>query len=636
MKKIYSYLMALIALLTCMVTASAEKVTVKVNDSQGLTVTKDEYVDNVWVSDQPVEVKGTETVFECALYGTVHVYPTDGYIIMSCKVNGVEDSYFQSGINVNGDLAIDVTIAKLSDVQTGSFKLKVDNPEKVVANLTKSGLVKNLQAGDNVVNFIPELDNVFSVRGESYSKPLYKVIKNGELITENNYGTYQFVPEQDMEIEVLANFPDEDELVTISYNEGGEGCITQVFVNRDQEDEAEVTDFNNGFNVKCGQKVTIVGNTEDFDIKSVMINGKEERLYSSLEFLVIEPTTVSIVAEKYGTIKAHVIVDDASRVQLFKGDRYRNNLVEIHDGDNEVEVGSKNPTITIACTDTSVIKSVKVGDEDVESDYRGEYPVKVTEGTVITVTSELAKTLKFTLYNSKPAVMLQTGKSYARINVEGTGYSEYEFKEDEFPITIYPPYDYSGNNEYRSAFFYIDDVLQNEEAAGMFTFTPDCDNCVLKIYSAAWDETPENTYKPNLHTLTFAIDEEVKDAFSVLRDKVKIVDTAAELKALDGTLVEIIPTDALGARVVLPALVVTVGDKNVEADENGVFAFTVDSDAKVSITKNTESGVSEIETVEGAAHAVYNLQGIKVLDNAEGLNSLPSGVYIVNGKKVMK
>lgn len=136
--------------------------------------------------------------------------------------------------------------------------------------------------------------------------------------------------------------------------------------------------------------------------------------------------------------------------------------------------------------------------------------------------------------------------------------------------------------------------------------------------------------------MTFAIDEEVKDAFSVLRDKVKIVDTAAELKALDGTLVEIIPTDALGARVVLPALVVTVGDKNVEADENGVFAFTVDSDAKVSITKNTESGVSEIETVEGAAHAVYNLQGIKVLDNAEGLNSLPSGVYIVNGKKVMK
>lgn len=96
MKKIYSYLMALIALLTCTVTASAEKVTVKVNDSQGLTVTKDEYVDNVWVSDQPVEVKGTETVFECALYGTVHVYPTDGYIIMSCKVNGVEDSYFQS------------------------------------------------------------------------------------------------------------------------------------------------------------------------------------------------------------------------------------------------------------------------------------------------------------------------------------------------------------------------------------------------------------------------------------------------------------------------------------------------------------------------------------------------------------
>lgn len=635
MKKIYSYLMALIALLTCSLTASAEKVTFKVDNPENVTVTLSQYVGQDYVENAPVELTGTETVFECSQYATLNVKAKEGYLIMSCFVNGAEETYLQYGININGDCVIEVKTGKLDDLQTGSFKLKIDDPSKIRATLSKSGELTYLQPGDNIVKFIPDQDQSFTVVGAKWGISFYKVTKGGEPVSDN-YGSYQFVPEQDMELEILANFPDEDELVTFSYNEGGEGCISQVFLNRYQEDEEEVTDFKDGFNVKCGKKVTIVGNTEEFDIKSVMINGTEKSLYSSLEFLVIEPTTVSIIAEKYGTIKAHVVVDDASRVQVFKGDRYQNNLVEIHDGDNEVEVGSKNPTITIACTDTSVIKSVVAGEEEVVSDYRGEYPVKVTEGMVVTVTSDLAKTLKFTLYNSKPAVMLQTGKSYARINVEGTGYSEYELKEDEFPITIYPPYDYSGNNEYRNAFFYIDDVLQNEEAAGTFSFTPDCDNCVLKIYSAAWEETPETTLKPNLHTLTFAVDEEVKDAFSVLRDKVKTVDTAAELKAHAGTLVEILPTDALGARVELPALVVTVGDKNVEADENGVFAFTVDSDAKVSITKNTESGVSEVESVDGAVHPVYNLQGIKVLDNAEGIDSLPSGVYIVNGKKVMK
>ena len=34
-------------------------------------------------------------------------------------------------------------------------------------------------------------------------------------------------------------------------------------------------------------------------------------------------------------------------------------------------------------------------------------------------------------------------------------------------------------------------------------------------------------------------------------------------------------------------------------------------------------------------HAVYNLYGIKVADNSADMNTLPPGIYILNGKKIV-
>lgn len=48
-----------------------------------------------------------------------------------------------------------------------------------------------------------------------------------------------------------------------------------------------------------------------------------------------------------------------------------------------------------------------------------------------------------------------------------------------------------------------------------------------------------------------------------------------------------------------------------------------------------QSGVNAVAAEQGA-QGVYNLMGVKVLDSAEGLRELPKGIYIVNGKKVMK
>ena len=56
------------------------------------------------------------------------------------------------------------------------------------------------------------------------------------------------------------------------------------------------------------------------------------------------------------------------------------------------------------------------------------------------------------------------------------------------------------------------------------------------------------------------------------------------------------------------------------------------------IVKNETTEIEEITTKEDAERVVYNVAGIKVLDtkNANDLNTLKNGIYIVNGQKIIK
>jgi hypothetical protein len=60
--------------------------------------------------------------------------------------------------------------------------------------------------------------------------------------------------------------------------------------------------------------------------------------------------------------------------------------------------------------------------------------------------------------------------------------------------------------------------------------------------------------------------------------------------------------------------------------------------AKISFMFN-ESSADRIEDVEvrpAASSAIFDIQGRKVADSADGLQGLPKGIYIVNGKKVVR
>jgi hypothetical protein len=80
---------------------------------------------------------------------------------------------------------------------------------------------------------------------------------------------------------------------------------------------------------------------------------------------------------------------------------------------------------------------------------------------------------------------------------------------------------------------------------------------------------------------------------------------------------------------------VSVNGENIAAT-NGVYTFNVNADSTVKL----DAGQSGVESVSVTSNlnengAVYNLQGVKVLNSASDMNKLAAGIYIVNGKKVL-
>ena len=75
--------------------------------------------------------------------------------------------------------------------------------------------------------------------------------------------------------------------------------------------------------------------------------------------------------------------------------------------------------------------------------------------------------------------------------------------------------------------------------------------------------------------------------------------------------------------------------KDWEGGDITVSIDTTNNNPTVTIVKEEgSSAVNKIET-QDTLSPVYNIHGVKVLEENKDLNSLPKGIYIVNGKKVV-
>ena len=78
-------------------------------------------------------------------------------------------------------------------------------------------------------------------------------------------------------------------------------------------------------------------------------------------------------------------------------------------------------------------------------------------------------------------------------------------------------------------------------------------------------------------------------------------------------------------------LIKVTANGEVVAENTGSASFSVTGDTNFII--DVTSGIASINADNNGEKTVYNLQGIRV--NGD-YNTLPAGLYIVNGKKVLK
>lgn len=613
MVKLYKSIMALMLSIVA-IAANAVSITINVDDPERVKVS---------VAYEEKSVVAGANTFSVDEYTQVAIEAKAGALLQSVTRTSDGGSEYVSNMtncslyvsSYNEGETWTVTSGLEADVRTGVCRVTVDDASKV--RMQRSGTYSEvtLSNGLNEVHYIPGTETQLMIASAVYGTPLYKVTHNGTE-KESQYGTWYIDLTGEDEIEIQANYPDVDFPVHFTYaDEESKGFITGVTV-----DGTEVNNYNDAdFSVKAGSSITISGNTSDYALDELTVNGTPVTyFYGSHTFTVTDETTVSVKAHKYGSISATLNIDDPANVKVYRGNSYNGQLIEgLVSGANTIEVSETNTTISIAAESGCFITSVTDNDgQSYYADYSGYYTLSLKDGmTVDIVSGRIARDSKAIVYVDDRAAAATyfsfTRNDRSEVALE-SGYNTVDF--------------YSGDNPMGLSWYgapYANVYLNDATVAPMYenstTYQVELnDGDILKIYLAS---------NPKTCGVTFTVGDDVNAAtISVKRDIIKSVNNLTEsVSVLAGTQFDITAED----------ISVTVNGTAVTSVD-GTFTFTVSDDTEVSIAKPT--AISDIRAGEAtAARDVYNMQGVKVIGNAnsDAISSLPAGIYLINGKKVV-
>lgn len=509
-----------------------------------------------------------------------------------------------------------VTTCPLDDVRTASCKVIVDDASKVTLGFSGTYTTYALKDGENDVKFVPEVESTFAISAKDNSVSLYSVKKNSEPVSPQ-YGTYRIDVVNGDKIEIQANYPDEDYSVKFNLSEKGEGFITKVQVNG-----VEVKNFmDDNFTVKAGSQVSITGNTNDYSLESFKVNGSDVDFYGSYSFMVTGPTNVDIVAHKYGNISAVLDIDDASHVTVYKGYSYYGNSVEVKTGKNTIEVPESTPVIAIKANDGYTLVSVSDGTTDfVERDGNSEVNVKVTDAMNITVkTAELVRDKNAVVYvedASVPSYMRFMRKDYTTIDL-ATGDNHIPFYDGDLPFSS-SFYGTSTLNVYKN------DELMEPQYTGATSYTLNVeDNDVVKFFF---------TKTPAIAKATVTVEGDAKELTAV-KDQIKeVADFTNPISCLEDTELSFSVSDKSSVKSF------TMNGTAVTPQEDGTYKVIITADSDIKVELGVASGIKSVTGSENKANNVYTTDGVLVIKNAtrSQIDGLAKGIYIINGKKIIR
>ena len=626
MKKLYSVFMLAVMAIAMSFTAKADiTVTLKVDDASRLTGYYQYYDANYSYYEETLDLTqftGDGNTFVIpADYGYVYINATDGNTITSAVNETTGSSSYTGGSTyfyVYEDNTISVTSASLEATRTSSCTVNVDDASKVLLSYyTGAGIT--LENGSNTVKFNPNGESPFQLQHINYGESLYSVTLNG-VDQSAYYGRYEINVNDGDVLDIKADFPDEPSVISFSYGSNESEVLGCVSVKVDGE---PVEDFDGKtLTAKLGQKITIEGDNNLYNFNyAITVDGNSTYFYGSYDFVASKPNhSIEINATKYESFAVTVQVDNAENVELYPGTS--NNALSIVSGEvTTVELTGNSNYINIRPTTSDCyISSILVNGTEYGSNY-GTYSVTVRDlkenDNIVITTGKLSRDKSATVWVDD-------------ISAAQYGYSAYRYSDRESiglisgeAVTV--NFDDSDNPYYMS--FYMPtvcDIFQNgiyqaPQYEGSTTYyITFADGDAVKIYLAA---------SPEKYAVTFT--ETVTDAVnSVATDGQAYANWATGFTALTGTKVAV-AVDAEKAEV-------TVDGEKATTDENGNYVVEITKDTNITISE--ASGVENVTIATVKNNNVYNMQGMLIIENAnaEQINALPAGLYIINGQKVIR
>ncbi|MDE6498295.1 MAG: hypothetical protein K2L21_06525 [Muribaculaceae bacterium] len=619
MKKLYATVLVAVMAVVSAFQASAESITVNVDDPAAVTLTLAGQTLNISAGDNVVE-------YDPNGYNSLYIDAKDGFRLVD--VVCVDSPDYSPWVNNGKSCSIylgqsndgrkyEVTTQDLSSVRTATATVTVtDDYTQVQASRNSSGKF-DLTGEVTEVKFIPGEESPFTFSSKDYGSELYLVKHNGNKV-ESRYGSFIIDVEDGDEIEITASFPAVDVPVTFTVSEGAEGAIDYVQVNYENVDNYMDPDFT----VRAGSSLGISLNSNNYVIEGVYIN--DELQYSTyyVSYKVgMDPVEVNVVAHPYATIDFTVNVDDPAHVNVHPGSSSYETAFTLVAGSNELSVSEKDPYVYIKAAQGYVIKSLTDAEGNpVTLSYNA---VKVNSGDVFNiVTEEINYDSKFVYYVDSTddlyTAYWSDEDSRESYTVEA-GYTVIPFSSS---ANVLHSVVASGENPYYA--YKNDEEIVNTWNSSYFsqqTYPEHGD--VYKVFTTG--------VAPEFHALSFELTgegtDDVKVSTDIINDR---ADFAAGLRVLTGTQVDI----------ALPEnddydYTVSLDGEELTPDENGVCTFNASADHNVVISGM--SGISDVAADRNEPAAVYNLQGMKVLDaaNAAALKNLPAGIYITNGTKIV-
>lgn len=507
-----------------------------------------------------------------------------------------------------------IGMVDINDLRTAQFTLNVDDPSLVSAIMTGYYAVLNLQPGQNIVRYEPNVETYLNLSPTDNSTPFFSVKQNGVSVAAQGL-TYGIRLQPNCVIDVTAVLPDEEKTVTFSYSNGAENSFTLLVNNQ------EVTQFDgNTLAVKLGDLLTIRGrNTYKFN--EVLVNGFPVSFYGSYSFNVMRNTQVHIDARPFDTISATVIVNDPELITISNnGDN-----LHLNAGENRIQLPETNTVIMWTVNPTGILNSVTVNGGQQLPLYPNSYTL--TKGDVIsfdvapkTFDKEAIVWVDNTAGKACSSYLdlSSTTDRSVRYSLEN-GYNIVDFYQGMNPFTInWGGYDPENPDISLTGKAYLNgsQLVSSDGQNIAYHLLTLADGDVLKLFM---DSDPVKC------SVSFNIAKDAKA--SVVRDVIVPVENpSAGIECFAGTMVSI-----SGSNINVCVNGNQLED-GIDNDGKTTYSFIVeDPGVAVSVTNGDDTGVNAVETETDVE--IYNMQGIKICRKSSP-DRLSPGLYIINGRKV--